>query len=147
MAPRQGKRRAGVFLALALVVAGEAVVLWVDQLARHRRERAYWDIRAQRPELVRLGERARPMREPYRTLFEGYENHWLLGQYLWGDEPDWAGLANEERIEALSSGEKVLLGVAGGFAGDRTMRFADLASLDGAHILRVAQALLLSADR
>lgn len=54
------------------------------------------------------------MREPYRTLFLGYENHWLLAPYLADDydEPDWLGLANEERLDALSSGEKVLLDFA-----------------------------------
>ena len=82
------------------------------------------------------------MREPYRTLFAGYENHWLLGTYLTGDEPDWAGLADEERIDCLSTGEKILLGIAGGFTGDRTARFADLAGLDDAHRSRVARALL-----
>lgn len=87
------------------------------------------------------------MREPYRTLFDGYEDHPILGPYLWGDEPDWEGMADEERLEALSSGEKVLIGVAGAFAGDRTARVADLAALDADHLLRVAQALLLAADR
>lgn len=86
------------------------------------------------------------MREPYRTLFEGYEDHWLLGQYLWGDEPDWEGLANEERLPCLSTGEAVLLGIAGGFAGDTTMPFARLADLDASHRLRVAQALLVTCD-
>lgn len=81
------------------------------------------------------------MREPYKTLFDGYEDHWLLSQYLWGDEPDWEGLANEERVELLSSGEKILLGVAGAFAGDRTMRFSDLSGLDDEHRRRVAWAL------
>jgi len=84
------------------------------------------------------------MREPYRTLFEGYEDHWLLGHYLTGDEPDWEGLEAEERIEALSNGEKILLGVAGAFAGDRTMRFADLGGLDDSHRLQVARALLIT---
>lgn len=81
------------------------------------------------------------MREPYRTLFEGYEDHWLLSHFLLGDEPDWAGLAAEERVELLSSGEKILLGIAGAFAGDRTARFSDLAGLDAEHRRRVAWAL------
>lgn len=84
------------------------------------------------------------MREPYRTLFLGYEDHWLLAHYLTGDEPDWEGLATDERLDLLSSGEKILLGVAGAFAGDRTMRFADLAGLDDSHRLRVAEALLVT---
>lgn len=82
------------------------------------------------------------MREPYRTLFEGYENHWLLAHYLTGDEPDWAGLAAEEKLDALSTGEKVLLGIAGGFAGDDTCAFSKLGLLDTAHRIRVAQAIL-----
>ena len=86
------------------------------------------------------------MREPFRTLFHGYENHWLLGTYLTGDEPDWSGLADEERIDCLSTGEKVLLGIAGAFAGDRTARFADLAGLDSQHRVRVAQAILVSCE-
>lgn len=85
------------------------------------------------------------MRQPYACLFEGYEDHWLLGQYLYGDEPDWEGLAVEERIEALSTGEKILLGVAGAFAGDRTLRFSDLSGLDDAHRRRVAWALEMTA--
>lgn len=86
------------------------------------------------------------MREPYRTLFAGYENHWLLSHYLTGDEPDWTGLANDERVVALSTGEKILLGIAGGFAGDRTARFADLAGLDSSHLIRVAQAILVNCE-
>lgn len=82
------------------------------------------------------------MREPFRTLFHGYEDHWLLGTYLTGDEPDWQGLAAEERIDSLSTGEKILLGVAGGFTGDRTACIADLGALDNDHRVRVAQAIL-----
>jgi hypothetical protein len=85
------------------------------------------------------------VREPYATLFEGYEDHWLLAPYLWGDEPDWEGLHAEDRLDALSDGEKILLGIAGAFAGDRTARFADLAGLDEAHRYRVAMALLRTA--
>lgn len=77
------------------------------------------------------------MREPYRTLFDGYEDHWLLGPYLCGDEPDWEGLASEERIEALSSGERVLLDVACSFAGQFNY-------LDANHRVRIAQAFLVS---
>lgn len=90
------------------------------------------------------------MREPYRTLFEGYEDHWLLAHYLMGDEPDWYGLANEERLESLSSGEQALLGIAGAFDGrstsllhvDRRARFSDVLGLDRDHQTAVAQAIL-----
>lgn len=53
------------------------------------------------------------MREPYRTLLGPYRDHWLLGQYLYGDiDPDWAGLFAEPRIDGLSTGEKVVLDFA-----------------------------------
>lgn len=86
------------------------------------------------------------MREPYRTLFEGYADHWLLGQYLYGDEPDWEGLEAEDRLLSLSSGEMTLVAVAGAFAGDRTCRFSDLAAMDAGHRRRVARALLATCD-
>lgn len=75
------------------------------------------------------------MTEPWRTLFEGYEDHWLFGQYLQGDEPDWAGLLAEERLSSLSSGETVLLDVACSFRGPWRL-------LDAAHRVRIAQAIL-----
>lgn len=77
------------------------------------------------------------MREPYRTLFEGYEDHWLLGNYLWGDEPDWEGIVANDRLECLSTGEKAFMYIAGFFRPG-----ALLDQLDGAHRLRIAQALL-----
>ena len=55
------------------------------------------------------------MIEPYRTMFEGFGDHWLLAPYLTGDEPDWGGLAAEDRLEALSNGEKVLLDFAAAY--------------------------------
>ena len=76
------------------------------------------------------------MKEPYRTLFEGYEDHWLLGPYLDGDEPDWDGLLTDEHIPALSGGEKVLLDIACWFAGPWYQ-------LDTDHRRRVAVAALL----
>jgi hypothetical protein len=85
------------------------------------------------------------VREPYRTLFAGYDDHWLLAPYLRGDEPDWAGLNAEPRLECLSGGELVLIGVAGAFAGDREARIAELAMLDDEHRRRVAQAILWTA--
>lgn len=81
------------------------------------------------------------MREPYRTLFEGYSDHWLLAPYLWGDEPDWDGLAGEERLEALSTGEKAFLYIAAAF---RPGSYFD--ALDSAHRLAIAQALLTTCE-
>jgi hypothetical protein len=58
------------------------------------------------------------MREPYRTLFEGFETHWFLGPYVGADrdEPDWRGIADDPRLESLSTGEKVLLDFAAAYA-------------------------------
>lgn len=80
------------------------------------------------------------MREPYRTLFAGYEDHWLLGQYLWGDEPDWPGLLRDERTTGLSQGEKVLLDIACWFAGPWHI-------LDDDHRRRVALAAAIMTDQ
>lgn len=41
----------GIALVLLLLLAGEAVLLWADQIHRHREERAYWAVKAARPEL------------------------------------------------------------------------------------------------
>lgn len=62
------------------------------------------------------------MREPYRTLFEGFETHWFLGDYLDPDqpEPDWHGIAGDDRLDGLSTGEKVLLDFAAAYANVRT---------------------------
>lgn len=87
------------------------------------------------------------MREPYRTLLEGYDDHWLLGQYLWGDEPDWDGLYAEGRIEGLSSGERIVLRIAWAiFNGDREARIADLGGLDLRTRHRVLRALELTCE-
>lgn len=61
------------------------------------------------------------MREPYRTLFAGYGDHWFLGPYLDDDqaEPNWAGIAGDGRLESLSTGEKVLLDFAAAYANVR----------------------------
>lgn len=87
------------------------------------------------------------MREPYRTLFDGYEDHWLLAPYLTGADPDWHGLANDGRTTLLSTGETVLLRIAHAFAGrDHHVAFAELGKLDSSHRVRVAQAILLGCE-
>ncbi len=78
------------------------------------------------------------MREPYRTLFEGYQDHWLLGNYLTEDEPDWAGLTWEPRYDSLSSGEKALVDLAAALKNASN-------HLDAAHQIRVMLALQLVA--
>lgn len=79
------------------------------------------------------------MREPWRTLLEGYEDHWMIGPYLQGDEPDWYGLAGDDRLEALSTGEKVLIDFAAALKNVRL-------HLDAAHQIRVMCALQLVAS-
>lgn len=76
------------------------------------------------------------MREPYRTMFDGFQSHWLLGPYLADEleEPDWRGIADDDRLDALSTGEKVLLDFAAAFANVRLY-------LDDALQFRVALAL------
>lgn len=81
------------------------------------------------------------MREPYRTLFEPYRDHWLLAGYLRGEEPDWVGLNADDRLELLSTGEKIFLYMAGAFAPG-----GDFDRLDTNHRLVIAQALLLTAS-
>lgn len=78
------------------------------------------------------------MREPYRTLFDGYEDHWLLAPYLIGDEPDWYGLAHEPRYDAMSTGEKTLVDLAAALKNAHN-------HLDGPHQFRVMLALQLVA--
>lgn len=80
------------------------------------------------------------MREPWGTLFHGYEDHWLFSGYIAGDlEPDWDGLLADPKLEMLSSGEKTLLHVASLF---RPFRDGSLYALDRPHRVRVAMALL-----
>lgn len=75
------------------------------------------------------------MREPYRTLLAGYEDHWLLAPYLTADEPDWQAIADDPRIECLSSGEMAILNLAAWFVRNHL-------ALDEPHRVRAAQALL-----
>lgn len=49
------------------------------------------------------------MIEPYATLMGQYQTHYWLADYLTEDEPDWAGIANDPRLDGLGTGEKVLL--------------------------------------
>lgn len=79
------------------------------------------------------------MREPYRTLFEGQDDHWLFSHYILGDEPDWDGLLSDQRLEGLSSGEKALLDMACWFAGPRRY-------LDDTNMRRVARAFLVACE-
>lgn len=82
------------------------------------------------------------MRQPYATLFAGLEEHWVLGPYLQGPEPDFAGIMDDEHLDSLSSGELTLLWI--GLAiwnGDRRATVADLAKLDHSNRLRVLAAL------
>jgi len=79
------------------------------------------------------------VREPWATLFAGYADHWLLSPYLWGDEPDWPGIRDDDRLEALSTGEKAFLYMACAF-----IPGGYFDQLDEEHRLRIATALLLT---
>jgi hypothetical protein len=82
------------------------------------------------------------MRQPYATLFAGFEDHWFLGPYLRSDVPDFAGIMSDDRLDSLSSGEVTLLWIGLAiYNGDRTARIADLAELDRNTRLRVLSAL------
>lgn len=85
------------------------------------------------------------MREPYETLLGQYRDHPLLGDYLRGYDPDFAGLAGSDTVLMISSGELLMLHVALAFYnGDRTARVADLAKLDDDNRERVTDALRIS---
>lgn len=47
---------AGVFVVFLFFLVGVAVLLWVDQIHRHRAERAYWAVKAARPDLYNWAE-------------------------------------------------------------------------------------------
>lgn len=76
------------------------------------------------------------MREPYATLFEGYEGHWFFRYYLDVDElePNWVGIGEDPRFGDLSNGEKVLIDFAAAFKNVEI-------HLDEAHQYRVTLAL------
>lgn len=79
------------------------------------------------------------MNAPWSTLFHGYEEHWLLGQYLKGDEPLWDAIEADPKRTMLSSGETTLLHVATLF---RPFREGTVYALDRPHRTRIAIALL-----
>jgi hypothetical protein len=82
------------------------------------------------------------MREPYETLLGQYRDHWLLWRHLQGYEPDFTGLAGEERLADCSRGEQLMVNVAWAFYnGDPTARVADLAILDDENRHRVLDAI------
>ena len=85
------------------------------------------------------------MREPYETLLGQYRDHWLLARYLEGYEPNWSGLAGEDRLTDLSRGELLMVHVAWAFYnGDPTARVADLATLDDENRERVIDAVRIA---
>ena len=88
------------------------------------------------------------MRQPWATLFAGYEDHRILGRYLRGDVPDFDRLKtdfdqDDAGLLGLGSGEIALLWIGLAFwNGDRTARVADLVKvLDRPNRMRVAAAL------
>lgn len=85
------------------------------------------------------------MREPYETLLGQYRDHPLIGNYLQGYDPDFAGLAASDVPLMISAGELLMLHVALAFwNGDRTARVADLARLDDENRQRVIDAIYIA---
>lgn len=83
------------------------------------------------------------MREPYETLLGQFHDHWFLGQYLTGTEPNFVGIMDDDLLGAVSTGELILLNIAYAFEGDRTARVADITHLDDTNRRRVVDALYL----
>lgn len=82
------------------------------------------------------------MREPYETLLGQYRGHPLLGPYVEGYEPDFAGLTDSELLHQISASEYVMIHVALAFwNGDTTAKVRDLGVLDEDHLQRVVGAL------
>ena len=87
------------------------------------------------------------MREPYETLLGAYRDHWLLGRYLEGDVPNWAGMIDDPQMASLSDGEQLMARIAWCFwNGSGDVLLADLARLDRDNRLNVAQALLYTCE-
>lgn len=85
------------------------------------------------------------MREPYETLLGQYRGHWLLWKYLEGTDPDFAGIAADENLMSLSTGELLMLHAALAFYnGDNTARLGALLNgLDDENLERISRAMYL----
>lgn len=82
------------------------------------------------------------MREPYETLLGQYRDHCLMGRFLEGYDPDFAGMAASDAWRMISHSELTMWHIALAFwNGDRTARIADLQGLDYDNRVRVADAL------
>lgn len=87
------------------------------------------------------------MRQPYATIFAGWDDHPIVGRYFKGDEPDWHRLFVDgdslaPDLDMLSSGEITLLWIGLAFwNGNPTARVADIAKLDRPNRMRVAAAI------
>jgi len=85
------------------------------------------------------------MREPYETLLGQYRDHPLMGRYVDGYDPDFAGLAASDVPRMISSGELIVWRVALAFHNrDHAATFADVLSLDDDNRTRVADALAMT---
>jgi hypothetical protein len=83
------------------------------------------------------------MREPYATLLRIFDGNPIVDPYLWGDEPEWQGLHEDDRIPAcLSAGEQVLLDIA--WAIHTGYGPAGIGVLDASNRRRVIRALELA---
>lgn len=61
------------------------------------------------------------MRPPYEALLGHYRGTWYLGDYIPADPaaddaPDWRGIADDPRLDALGAGEKCLIDFAAAWA-------------------------------
>lgn len=83
------------------------------------------------------------MREPYASLFDGWESHALIGEHFTDEVPDWDGVMNSPWLDSLSSGEITLLWVGLAiYNGDQTATVADvICRLDRPNRRRVLAAL------
>lgn len=83
------------------------------------------------------------MREPYASLYAGWEDHALIGGHFAGVVPDWDGIMNSPWLDSLSSGEITLLWVGLAlYNGDQTATVADVVRrLDTPNRRRVLAAL------
>lgn len=84
------------------------------------------------------------MREPYEIILGPYRGHPLMGRFLEGSDPDFAGLANSDVAQQISTSETLMWNIALAYRnGDQAARLADVFhGLDAPHKVRVAQALL-----
>lgn len=84
------------------------------------------------------------MVDRYETLLGHFrdEEHWLLAPFLQGDIPDFAGMHDTQRLDALSDGERILIRVGLDMYNTRgNVNLRELLQLDKLNRTRVVSAL------